>query len=93
MRQVLKTYFIYKDKKNTLNLNSYFFPIIIAVTLQLSMFVCPSDLLSFYLDQHQCYYSVMENHHESGLQYTEVCQNEEKLCIVVSKEEDGYEYR
>ena len=35
----------------------------------------------------------MENHHESGMQYTEVCQNEEKLCIVVSKEEDGYEYR
>ena len=45
------------------------------------------------LDSHQCYYSVKENNIESGLQYTEVCQNSEQLCVVVTSETEDYEYR
>ncbi|XP_023337708.1 uncharacterized protein LOC111708533 [Eurytemora carolleeae] len=44
-------------------------------------------------DQHECYYGFKENNKTSGLEFTEQCFNTEQLCVRVTKDEEGYEYR
>ena len=52
-----------------------------------------SKRLIFLSDGHYCWYSVKETNKTSGMDYTEQCHNDENMCVVVSKEDEGYEYR
>lgn len=44
-------------------------------------------------DLHTCYYGVKENNQTTGMEYIEECYNTEQLCVRVTNETDGYEYR
>jgi len=44
-------------------------------------------------DGHSCWYSVKENNKTTGLEYTEQCYSGENMCVIVAKEDEGYEYR
>ena len=55
--------------------------------------LCMTNNLLLCLDQHECYYGFKENNKTSGLEFTEQCFNTEQLCVRVTKDEEGYEYR